>query len=203
MSRKRHGQHEPPRGQDVPIADGDAREEAEPKAPTGEEQPVGIEAERDDLLGRLQRVSADFANYKKRIQREVEHGRRFANVELVRDLLSVLDDMERGIQAGRENHPPDDPLLVGMNMVHRKALDVLGRFGVERIEAVGKPFDPEEHSAMMQEPSEEYPPRTVVKELQTGYRMNGRTIRPAAVVVSTEGESGQHPAGDEESEEDA
>lgn len=143
-----------------------------------------LRAERDDLRQRLQRVSADYVNYKKRIQRDIEQAREFANEDLVKSLLGVLDDMERALEAARADHDEDDPLLKGMQIVHDNALSTLGKFGLEPIEAEGKPFDPDKHAAMMQEPSEDHPPQTVLRELQKGYMLKGRTIRPSAVVVS-------------------
>ena len=88
------------------------------------------------------------------------------------------------MEAARKTHDEDDPLLQGMQLVHDKALETLGKFGLERIEAEGRPFDPDEHSAMMQEPSVEHPPQTVLRELQKGYRLKGRTLRPSSVTVS-------------------
>ena len=111
---------------------------------------------------------------------------RFANEELIKSLLPVLDDMERALGHARENHAPDDPLLVGTELVYKKAVETLGRFGLTRIAAEGQPFDPERHSALMEQPSDKHPPRTVLKELQTGYQLRGRTIRPAHVIVSKE-----------------
>jgi len=148
-----------------------------------------LQTERDDLFARLQRTAADYANYQKRVQREMTEARNFANAALIGKLLSVLDDMERALEAAADNHGQDDPLFKGMQLVHDKALEVLGGFGLEIIEALDRPFDPEAHSAMLQQPTDEHPPQTVVQELQRGYKLKGRTIRPAAVVVSTEVES--------------
>ena len=148
-----------------------------------------LRTERDDLLARLQRVSADYVNYQKRAQRDLAEAREFANEELVRSLLGVLDDMERALDAAGENHAKDDPLLGGMKMVHDKALQALGRFGLSAIEAAGKTFDPEKHAAVMQQPSGKHPPQTVIEELQKGYQFKGRTLRPSSVVVSTEAEA--------------
>jgi len=92
--------------------------------------------------------------------------------------------MERALKAARENHDADDPLLKGMQLVHDKAMETLGKFGLDAIEAEGKNFDPDRHSAIMQEPSADHPPMTVLRELQKGYTLKGRTIRPSAVVVS-------------------
>ena len=145
-----------------------------------------LRAERDDLLGRLQRVSADYVNFQKRIQREHEQSRQYANEGVIKALLPIVDDMERALEAARANHPADDPLLVGMQLVHDKLMAMLGGFGLSTIEAEGRPFDPDLHAAMMQEPTDAVPPRTVLKEVQKGYQLKGRTLRPSGVVVSRE-----------------
>lgn len=154
---------------------------------TGEAQTDPLEAltqERDELMGRLQRVSADYANYQKRVKRDLEAERAYANEQLIKSLLGVLDDMERAMEAARANHDEDDPLLKGMQLVHDNLLGVLGKFGVRRFEAEGESFDPERHSALLQEETGEVPPMTVLKVIQRGYELKGRTIRPAQVVVS-------------------
>lgn len=143
-----------------------------------------LSAERDDLMERLQRVSADYLNYQKRVHRDISEAREFANAELVKGLLPVLDDMERALATARENHGVDDPLFGGLQLVHDKALETLAKFGVRVIEADGEAFDPEKHLAVMQEPSGEHPPQTVLRVVQKGYELKGRPIRPATVVVS-------------------
>ncbi len=143
-----------------------------------------LSAERDDLMERLQRVSADYLNYQKRVQRDISEVRQFANAELVRSLLPVLDDMERALATARKNHGQDDPLFSGLQLVHDKALETLAKFGVRVIEADEKAFDPQKHLAVMQEPSGEHPPQTVLRVIQKGYELKGRPIRPATVVVS-------------------
>ena len=173
------------------------KQQAKDLAPEPIEQPQlqddleNLRAERDDLLARLQRVSADYLNYQKRVQRDMVQAREFANEHLIKALLDVLDDMERALEAARANHVEDDLLLQGMGLVHDKVMETLGRFGLERIEAEGQPFDPDQHSAMMQEQSAKYPPQTVLRELQKGYRLKGRTLRPSAVVVSQSPEEPQ------------
>ena len=157
-----------------------------------------LQAERDDLFARLQRTAADYANYQKRVQREMVEARDFANVRLITQLLSVLDDMDRALETAGDDREQDDPLMTGMRLVYDKALEVLGGFGLETIEALGQPFDPESHAALMQQPSEEHPPQTVLQELQRGYRLKGRTIRPTAVIVSTELQSLDAESADEE-----
>ena len=149
-----------------------------------EQAPVTPEQERDELLGRLQRLAADYQNYQKRSQKEVAQAREFANESLIKQLLPVLDDMERAMQAAQKNAKEDDPLLVGMKLVHDNMLSVLGKFGVEQIEAANQQFNPEMHSAMMQQETTEVEPMTVLQEVQKGYQLKGRTIRPAAVIVA-------------------
>jgi molecular chaperone GrpE len=124
------------------------------------------QAERDDLLRRLQHVSADYLNYQKRIQKEVRH------------------DVEKALEAGTANHPTDDPLLAGLRLIQQKALAALGPFGLAPIECLGKPFDPDRHSAVVQEATSDHPPNTVVREFRKGYTVQGRMIRPSMVAVS-------------------
>lgn len=149
-----------------------------------QENPLTPEQERDELLGRLQRLAADYQNYQKRSQKEVSQAREFANESLIKQLLPVLDDMERAMQAARENAHDDDPLLKGMQLVHDNMLNTLTKFGVETIESKGQQFDPEKHSAMMQQETTDAEPMTVLQEVQKGYLLKGRAIRPAAVIVA-------------------
>jgi molecular chaperone GrpE len=143
-----------------------------------------LERDRNDLLSRLQRLSADYLNYQKRVQRDIDSAREFANEQLIKELLPVLDDTERALEAGRANHAADDPILAGMLLVHDKALATLGRYGLKVVESKGKPFNPEVHQAIMMQPTAEQPPQTVLAEATRGYQLRGRTIRPAGVVVA-------------------
>lgn len=142
---------------------------------------AALTAERDDLLARLQRVSADYLNYQKRAAREMAEAREFANAALLKDLLAVLDDMERGLAAAAAN----DALLAGMQLVCQKLLDVLRGYGVTVIDAEGQSFDPQRHEALMQDPSVRSETSKVVRQFQRGYELKGRVLRPARVVVST------------------
>ncbi len=148
------------------------------------DEPMTVEDERDDLLARLQRLSADYVNYQKRARRDIDQTRQFANDDLIKALLPVIDDMERALAAARDNHGEDDPLFQGMQLVHDKALETLGRFGVTVIEAAGEPFDPDRHTAMMQQADQDHEPNTVLQEVQRGYELRGRILRPSAVVIS-------------------
>lgn len=186
MKRKDHNprSHEPSESSEPMAASAPAEASAPADASATRDEVDKLRAERDDLLARLQRVSADYMNYQKRVQRDIAEGREFANAELIKGLLGVLDDMERGLNAARANHNADDPLLMGMELVHRNALETLTRFGLSAIESVGLAFDPDKHSAVLQEPSGQHPPMTVLRELQKGYALKGRTLRPAMVAVS-------------------
>ena len=159
--------------------DGKSRQAERVDEPEGASEQDG----QDDLLDRLQRVSADYLNYQKRVAREMGEARQFANAELIRDLLGALDDMERALDAARANHAAADSLLSGMQLVYDKVLEVLGRHGLERIAATDEAFDPNRHEAMMQQPAPELETPTVVEELQGGYELKGRVIRPARVIV--------------------
>ena len=180
------------------------RPDDQPPQPPADETPkaappeVDLQAERDDLMDRLQRVSADYANFQKRTHREKQDDRQFARADVIKGLLPVLDDMERALDAAREDHGEDDPLFQGMQLVHAKALEALGKFGLTVIDAVGQSFDPDRHAALMQQPSDDAPDQTVLQELQKGYALNGRTLRPSGVVVSC-----QPPTPDQTDSEDA
>jgi molecular chaperone GrpE len=168
----------------------DAVEDAPPEdPPSGEPVPreeyESLKQERDELFNRLQRLAADTQNFQKRAAREHAQAREFANEGLIKELLGVIDDMERALQAARDNHGEDNPFFQGMQLVHDKMMAVLKSHGLEPIVAEGQPFDPELHSALIQQPSEEHPPMTVLQELQRGYTLKGRAIRPAGVAVST------------------
>ncbi len=196
--QKKHDKDRPAGQEQTPPG---AQEAAGPQAEQSGQSPPplpseALKAERDDLLARLQRVSADYMNYQKRVQRDIAQAREFANEELIKALLPVLDDMERALKAGQQNHGADDPLLVGMELVRKNALGTLERFGLTPIHAEQEIFDPEHHLALMQQASDRHPPRTVLQELQKGYKLKGRILRPAHVIVSKEpegSEAGREP----------
>jgi molecular chaperone GrpE len=141
-------------------------------------------AERGEFLNLLQRTRADYANYQKRVQKEIESTRRFACQPLVADLLPGLDNLERALSAAESNAANSAGLLDGVRMVHQQLLDALGRHGVRTIEAVNRPFDPDFHEALMEQPDADKPAHTVIQELQKGYSLHDRVIRPAKVIVS-------------------
>jgi molecular chaperone GrpE len=140
--------------------------------------------ERDQFLALLKRTQADFENYQKRNQREREQEWRYRGEALARDLLGVLDNLERALDAG---HKADEhgPLVKGVEMVLNQFLDLLKRHGVTPIEVTpGQPFDPAVHQAVMQQPSKELPPGSVAQVFQRGFKLHDRVLRPAGVAVA-------------------
>ncbi|MBI3468779.1 MAG: nucleotide exchange factor GrpE [Planctomycetes bacterium] len=141
-------------------------------------------AERDEYLDLLQRVRADYVNYKKRVVKEIDSARLYGAQVLVLDLLAVMDNLERALQTA-ESGNNSTGLLDGIRMVHQQLQSALARHGLQPIAAEGQPFDPELHEALMEQPSADKPHRTVLQELQKGYRWHDRVVRPTRVVVST------------------
>jgi len=135
---------------------------------------------------RLLRLSAEFENYKKRMNRQMDEFRKYANEALLKDLLSVVDNLERAIQTSGEktDKASDACVIEGVEMTLNEILKLLNKCHVTPIEALGKPFDPAFHEAVMQEESEEYDENTVISEFQKGYLIHGRLLRAAMVVVS-------------------
>jgi molecular chaperone GrpE len=139
--------------------------------------------EAEENYTRLLRLAADMENLRKRQERERADLLHFANESLVKELLPVVDNLERALDHGRQLKAPQ-ALLEGIEMVHHGFLKVLDRFGVTAHDSLGQQFDPAFHNAMMQEEAPDVPDGSVIKELQKGYLMNQRLLRPAMVVVA-------------------
>jgi len=176
---------------DCEVATAEAEAEAEtenaqaPEEPEPEAEPDPVEAlqsERDALRDALLRARAEFDNARKRTAKEMESLRQTASERLMRDLLPVLDNLERALQ-----HKDDqsDGVSAGVEMTAKQLQDVLASHGLEAIEAVGQPFDPETHEALAQQPSAEHPADTVALEYERGYRLGKTVLRHAKVVVSS------------------
>lgn len=141
--------------------------------------------EAEESYDRLLRVSAEFENYKKRTAREMADFKKYANQSLLRELLPAIDSLELAIKAAAEASDNTDAcLLDGVELTRKEILKVFENFHVEPIDALGKPFDPNFHEAVMREESDEHPENTVVNELQKGYLMHDRLLRPSMVVVA-------------------
>lgn len=138
-------------------------------------------AERDEFLDKLQHLKAEYSNYQRRVLRDQEELHKFASQDLITDLLPVLDNLDRALEASG-NDAGD--LLAGVRMVRTQMIRVLARYGVEELDCAGRPFDPNFHEAVMQLASADHPPGTVLNEVEKGYTYNGRVIRPSKVVVN-------------------
>jgi len=177
----------------------DASEEAGEGGEDGEDGPSEVDAIREELEGAKKeasekqdqylRIMAEFENFKKRVQKESIESRKYANEELLKAMLPVIDNLERALEHG-DNDAEDDPMVEGIRMVQKQFLETLTKFGVSQVEAMGEPFDPNFHEAMMQIATDDCPPNTVVTEIAKGYLFNDRLIRPAMVGVSVATENG-------------
>ncbi|RUL88465.1 nucleotide exchange factor GrpE [Tautonia sociabilis] len=141
-----------------------------------------VSRQRDDYLEQLRRSQADFLNFQKRSRSQAEADRAYAVAPLANDLLAVIDNFERAIDAARQSG--SEAIITGLDMVHRQLLEALAKHGVEPIPALDQPFDPNVHEALMQQPDADRPEGTVVAELNRGYRLHDRVLRPSRVAVS-------------------
>jgi molecular chaperone GrpE len=145
-----------------------------------EERLAEVERERDEYLNDLKRVAADFENYRKRVARDQEGLVARAHERLVKELLPVLDDLERALEAAAQHE--EAKLEEGVRLVHRELVEALAREGLVEVETNGQ-FDPHVHEALVSQSSEQED-GSVIEVLQKGYRLGDRVLRPARVVVS-------------------
>jgi len=143
-----------------------------------------VEQEAKEAHDRFLRVSAEFENYKKRSAREMDEFRKFANESLLREMLTVVDNLERALNSSNNDNQANSHIAEGVDMTLKEILKVFEKFNVKPIEALGKPFDPNFHQAAMREETNERPENTVLNELEKGYMIHDRLLRPAMVVVS-------------------
>jgi len=167
----------------------DAAASARSEAPPAAVEDAGTESELEGLkrqaaeyLDHLQRLQAEFANYKKRVLKEQTRAVEMASEPIIARLLEVLDEFDLALMSA-EQKPDFDKFLHGVELVYAKLQDILGSEGLKRIEAQGRPFDPEQHEALMQSGSGEGEP-VVSDVLRPGYTLKGRVIRPAGVRVT-------------------
>lgn len=146
------------------------------------EQVARLRAEKDELTQTLVRRQADFENYRKRVDRERQEDRRQGAARLIEGLLPVLDAFERALKA--HDDPAYQEYRKGLELIYRQLWEGLAKHGLERIVAVGKPFDPYFHQAIERVETDEYPDGTVVEVLQDGFLLHGRVLRPSVVRVS-------------------
>jgi molecular chaperone GrpE len=170
----------------IPVIDLDAEMAAAegpatPEPETDEAQLTASERQAKEYYERLLRLTAEFDNYKKRMAREKADFLRYANETLIKDLLESLDNLERAL-----SHEAEDGmtgLAEGVRMTLKMLLDTLARHGVQPVEAIGKPFDPNFHEAVSNAAAEDVENNHVVEEYQRGYLLHDRLLRPAMVQI--------------------
>lgn len=170
---------------ELPACDGTQAEEA--GAPENQAQPISgleseitkLKAERDGLFDRLARLQAEFDNYRKRQTKENQDFRDYALSHAILGLLPIVDSFDRALEA-----PDGKDFRKGVELINRQFHDALAKLGVEPIPAVGQPFDPNLHQAVQMVDGGDVPENHVVNELQRGYKLKDRLLRPAMVTVA-------------------
>jgi len=158
------------------------------KKASGKKEKKDWEKEYKELYDKYVRLHAEFENFKRRMTKDKQEAIKFANQELIRQILPFVDNLERSLQHADESKNID-ALKEGIEMTIKDFLKTLEKSGLEAIPAEGEPFDPNVHEAIMQEERNDMEPNTVVQELQRGYKLHGRVIRPATVTVSKKKDS--------------
>ncbi len=162
--------------EDAPITD----QEQEAQQLDGGDEVAAVMAERDELFDRLQRLAAEFDNFRKRSARDAASLTERANERLVKELLPILDDLGRALEAAEEHEGAK--LEEGVRLVHRSLAGLLSKEGLAEIEAEGK-FDPHVHEALLSQPSDAEE-GSVIEVVQKGYKLGDKVLRPARVVVA-------------------
>ena len=183
-----------------------AEEDVEVTAPAKkEEEAAGISAEIEKLTQALEqkakeaaeahdkylRTSADFDNYRKRMQRDLADFRKYSNEQMARELLSVVDHLSLAIKHAAEAGETSDGLRQGVELVYKQLRDVLEKFGITSFASQGEPFDPAKHEAIMQEATDAVPENMVVQVFQEGYLYHDKVLRHARVSVSRKPQAGE------------
>lgn len=178
--------------QDMPVHEGEVVNDDQSGAASEEQQRIyeletalseaqaQIKEQQDSVL----RARADMDNARRRADAEVEKARKFALERFAGELLPVVDNLERALEAGDAGNEAVKPLLEGVEMTHKSFLSTIEKFGMAPIDPQGQPFNPELHQAMSMQETDELEPNTVMAVMQKGYELNGRLVRPAMVMVS-------------------
>jgi molecular chaperone GrpE len=162
--------------------DQDTPSDNAPAPAPGEDGAEAIRKERDALQDRLLRSAAEFDNYRKRMDRERRELSEFAAADVLTDLLPILDNFERALQM--PSGPGSESLRKGIELIHKQMLDVVRKRGVKPVEALGTIFDPNFHQAVIHEESADHREGEVMQEMQRGYMLGERLLRPAMVKVA-------------------
>lgn len=177
----------------VPVAESTTDE----GSVTGEDLVAILRDKVASLEDGLLRAKADYQNLQRRNTVERSEALRYANTELMKALVVVMDDFERSLQAAGDSNGLE-AIMDGVQLVYQNLAKALKEHGLETIQAEGAPFDPEVHEALMNQPSMEAAPGTVLKEVAKGYQLRDRVIRPAKVIVAQAPQAEHHPLGDKD-----
>lgn len=139
-------------------------------------QKIEPAAETNELIDTIKRIQAEFENYKKRVEREKSEFVKFANEELIKKLLPLLDSFEQALKSTADK----EKFVKGVELIYAQAFSTLEQEGLKKIEAVGKKFDPYKHEALLKEKSEK---EAIIEEMQAGYQLNGKVIRTSKVKI--------------------
>ena len=171
------------KAEDLQQADNKEQKAQESKLEDRHDTIESLQREKDELFAKLQRVSADYANFQKRVPKQISDTTGYEKERIIKTLLPALDNFEHTLQNAHsaENF---DVLVKGIRIIYDQLLDILKSHNVEQIEALGEIFDPAIHQAMTQQSNPEKEENVVLEEFQKGYRLNGRVIRPSKVIVN-------------------
>ncbi|VFQ45889.1 nucleotide exchange factor GrpE [Desulfoluna butyratoxydans] len=170
---------------EAPAEEAEAEEVAKSPEELMEEKVKEAEAKAAESYDRLLRSTAEFENFKKRSAREFQESKKYANEAFIKQLLPVIDNLERAVEStGDGSDESGQGVIEGVKMTLTEITKVFEKFHLKPLESEGKPFDPNFHQAVIQEETNAVPENTVVKEMQKGYLLHDRLIRPAMVVVS-------------------
>ncbi len=171
------------KAEDLQQADNKEQKAQESKLEELHDKIESLQKEKDELFAKLQRVSADYANFQKRVPKQIGDTIGYEKERIIKTLLPALDNFEHTLQNAHSAENVD-VLVKGIRIIYDQLLDILKSHNVEQIEALGERFDPAMHQAMTQQSDPDKEENTVLEEFQKGYRLNGRVIRPSKVIVN-------------------
>lgn len=169
----------------VPMEESSNKEEFEETVKKLEEKLEAEQEKTKETLNRLKYLQADFENYRKRVEKEVQEAVQRSNEKLVVCLIDIMDDLEKAISAG-ETTENKDALLEGIKMIHKNLDKLLEKEGLERLDCVGQVFDPNLHEVLAQVPTKKHQSGTVVEEARKGFMFKGKVLRPSIVKIACE-----------------
>lgn len=179
----KHKRKEKSKAEDLQQADQQERKAQENELQEQHDTIESLQKEKDELFAKLQRVSADYANFQKRVPKQITDSIGYEKERIIKTLLPALDNFEHTLQ-NAHSAEDIDVLVKGIRIIYDQLLDILKSHNVEQIEALGEKFDPAMHQAMTQQSNPDKEENTVLEEFQKGYSLNGRVIRPSKVIVN-------------------